>query len=417
MLTGKTLALCVTGSVAAYKAAHVARLLVKRGARVEVLLTRSAARFVGEVTFSGITGCAVRSDMWDPTFAGELHVDVATRADAILVVPATADALARMAQGRADDLVTATVLCAAGPVLAAPAMHPRMWAHPATQANVRALAAQGRVDLVGPVEGAVASGDVGMGRMVEPEAFVEAVVAALSGARGGGALAGVHVLVTAGPTYEPLDPVRFLGNRSSGKMGFAIAAEAARRGARVTLVAGPVSLGTPPGVRRVDVETAASMRAAVERALGAGGTGADAVVMAAAVADLRPAAPSASKIKKTSAPRSLVLAPNADILAGLGEARRARGDRLPLLVGFALETGSDGEVLAYAREKLAAKHVDMVVANRADEALGTEASRVWVVGAGGEESVVSGPKGLIASSILDEVAARLAPLTRTDVRE
>ena len=241
------------------------------------LMTASASRFVGPVTLSGICGAPVATDMWDPNFPGELHVELATKADVIAIVPATADILARLAQGRADDLVTATALCARGPVIVAPAMHPRMWDHPATQESLSTLARHGRVRVVGPVVGPVASGETGMGRMEEPAAIVAAILATLRKRD----LAGKHIVVTAGPTHEPVDPVRFLGTRSSGKMGFAIAARARSRGADVTLVAGPVSLVTPTGVTRVDVETAEQMKSA----LGAALSNADALVMAAAVVD------------------------------------------------------------------------------------------------------------------------------------
>ncbi len=249
MSSRPTIVLAVSGSIAAYKAVEVARLLKKAGARVIPLLTRSAKEFIGPQTFSGITGEPVVEDMFDPTFAGEKHVELGRSADLVLIVPATADLLARLAAGRADDLVTALVLCASCPILAAPAMHPRMWAHPATKRNVATIQADGRVTLVGPVDGDVASGERGLGRLAEPEEIVRAALSHFE-ARD---LAGLRIVVTAGPTVEDLDPVRFLGNRSTGKMGFALAERAAARGASVTLVAGPVSLATPHGVRRIDV--------------------------------------------------------------------------------------------------------------------------------------------------------------------
>ena len=255
----------MTGSIAAYKAAEIARLLIKAGARVVPAMTASGARFLGPVTLAGITGEPVLSDMWSPSATGETHIHLSERADVVAIAPATADLLARLAQGRADDLVTALALCARGPVIAAPAMHPRMWSHPATQRNVAELAAQGRVALVGPVSGEVASGDEGLGRMAEPSAIVATIVAAI-GPRN---LVGHHVVVTAGPTLEDLNPVRFIGNRSSGRMGFAVAERAAARGAKVTLVAGPVALATPHGVSRVDVRSVESLRAALWRSLGA----------------------------------------------------------------------------------------------------------------------------------------------------
>ncbi len=416
-LAGRTVALGVTGSVAAYKAVLVARLLVKAGATVVPILTRSAEKFVGAVTLTGITGEPARTDMWDPTFAGELHVAIAARADLVAIVPATADVLARLAQGRADDLLTATALCARGPVIAAPAMHPRMWEHPATQRNVEELARMRRVELVGPVRGEVASGEIGMGRMAEPEAIASAIERAL----GPRDLDGKRIIVTAGPTHEPIDPVRFLGNRSSGAMGFAIAARAAARGATVVLVAGPVALATPPGVSRRDVESAEEMRRAVSVALGDDLSLADALVMAAAVADFRPAARSAEKIKKDQAAEALALEQNADIIAEIGAKRSGAS---PVLVGFALETGDDGAVLAYAKNKLAQKRVDLVVANAAHESLGKATNRVAFVGKPEVRAAgaADGPKGAatavdpfveadketIADRILDRVAEALS---------
>lgn len=391
---GRVVALGVTGSIAAYKAVIVARLLVQRGHEVLPLMTRSATRFVGPVTLSGICGQAVALDMWDPGFAGEMHVAIADRADVLAIVPATADVLARLAGGRADDLVTATALCARAPVIVAPAMHPRMWLHPATQRNVAELVRLGRVRVVGPVVGPVASGDVGAGRMEEPSLIADAIEAALVD----GDLAGKHLVVSAGPTYEPLDPVRFLGNRSSGKMGFAIAAAAAARGARVTLVAGPVTVATPPSVVRVDVETAEEMRAALAAAL----VDADALVMAAAVADFRPAAAAAAKIKKAAGgPPVITLAENVDLIAEIASQRT--GAR-PALVAFALETGDDATVLAYAQKKLAAKKVDLVVANAASDSLGRDTNRIAFVDAAGASPFASGDKGAVATMIVDRVA-------------
>jgi len=400
-LSGKTVVLCVTGSVAAYKAAWVARLLVAAGADVRPVVTEAGARFLGPVTLSGLTGHRVESDMWDASYSGEKHVDLAALADVVVVAPATADTLSRLAHGRADDLVAAIALCATCPVVVAPAMHPAMWSHPATQANVRALEASGRVARVGPVVGPVASGEVGLGRMAEPEAIAAAVEAALVGRD----LAGRTVVVTAGPTYEDIDPVRFLGNRSSGKMGFAIAARAAERGAAVHLVAGPVSLETPRGVTRHDVRSALQMRAALAEALGPDLARADALVMAAAVADYRPATASDRKIKKSGGGMQAIdLAENPDLLAEIG-ARRARSS--PVLVGFALETGSRDDVLAYARKKLAEKRVDVVVANHADASLGRDDNDAALVTAEGADWVGVLAKSALADRILDAVAARL----------
>ncbi len=395
-LATKTVALCVTGSIAAYKASHVARLLVKAGAKVLPVMTASASRFLGPLTLSGLSGEGVVTDMWDPRFSGEVHVDLARRADVVAIVPATADVLARLATGRADDVVTALALCARGPVVAAPAMHPRMWAHPATQRNVAALA--GVVTLVGPVHGEVASGEAGLGRMAEPEEIVLAIAAAL----GPRDLAGLRIVVSAGPTLEDLDPVRFLGNRSTGRMGFAVAARAASRGAHVTLIAGPVELATPPGVRRVDVRGALAMRTALWDALGADLAAADALVMTAAVADYRPADVSATKLKKDGERAELALVKNPDLLAEIG-ARRA-GTR-PVLVGFALETQDDAGLVAYARQKLAQKRVDLVVANHAKDSLGAGTNKVTLVTSAGADALQVAVKADVADAILDRVRA------------
>jgi phosphopantothenoylcysteine decarboxylase/phosphopantothenate--cysteine ligase len=418
-LRGRTVALCVTGSIAAYKAVELARLLVKAGAKVLPVMTASAARFVGPVTLAGICGEPVATDMWDPSFAGEMHVELARRADVVAIVPATADVLARLAGGRADDLVTALALCARGPVLAAPAMHPRMWDHPATRRNVAELAAQGRVTLVGPVRGEVASGEEGTGRMADPAAIAAAIAELVRGP-GERDLEGFRVLVTAGPTLEDIDPVRFLGNRSSGKMGFALAARAAARGAAVTLVTGPVELATPPGVRRVDVRSALDMRAALWSVLLPDLSGADALIMAAAVADHRPAEVSTTKIKKSDASPSIALVKNPDLLAEIGAARAAMSPKRPILVGFAVETAGGEALVAYARRKLEEKRVDMVVCNEAKDSFGKDDSRIGFVtaagagktgadegGGGGIELLPPASKETLADAILGKVRALL----------
>lgn len=391
------MALCVAGGIAAYKAPQVARLLLADGARVLPLMTRSAQRFVGAVTLSGLCNEPVRDDMWDPSFAGELHVALAAQADCVAVVPTTADLLARLAEGRADDLVTALCLVARGPLVLAPAMHPRMWSHPAVARNVATLRADGRATLIGPVFGAVASGEEGVGRMSEPEEIAAAIVRACVGRRD---LAGRHVVVSAGPTVEDLDPVRFLGNRSTGKMGFAVAAAAADRGARVTLVTGPVHLPTPPGCARVDVRGALAMQAALDAALA---DEADALVMAAAVADHRPAEVSPHKTKKTEGDTlTLTLVKNPDLLAAIGA---RRGDaRRPVLVGFAVETA---DLEAYARKKLASKRVDLVVGNLAAHGFGGDDDEVLFVDEGPARSL-RGSKRSIADALLDDVVRRLA---------
>lgn len=411
-LEGRTIALCLTGSIAAYKAVEVARLCLKEGAKVIPVMTPSAAKFVGPVTLAGICGEAVHQDMWDPAFAGELHVSLAARADAVALVPTTADLLARLAHGRADDLVACLALCARGPVVAAPAMHPRMWEHPATQRNVQELLRQGRVTLVGPVRGPVASGEEGMGRMVEPAQVVDGLVRSLAPRD----LTGARIVVTAGPTVEDVDPVRFLGNRSSGKMGFAVAERAALRGAEVLLIAGPVALETPAGVRRLDVRSALAMRQALWAAAGADLGGLDALIMAAAVADYRPATVSETKVKKEGETLTLPLVRNPDILAEVGATRR--GPR-PVLVGFAVETtasaeptegGSEGPLgplLAYARGKLGSKKVDLVVANEAQVAFGADDNRAVFVSEAGDEVLQRMSKARLADLLLDRVRARL----------
>ncbi|HEX7666078.1 MAG TPA: bifunctional phosphopantothenoylcysteine decarboxylase/phosphopantothenate--cysteine ligase CoaBC [Polyangiaceae bacterium] len=401
-LSGKTIALAITGSIAAYKAVEVARLFVKAGAKVVPVMTKAATKFVGPVTLSGICGERVYEDMWDPTFAGELHVSIANRVDATVVVPATADFLARLAHGRADDLVTAIVLSAKGPVLVAPAMHPRMWSNPATFANVEALRKQGKIQLVGPVEGDVASGEKGLGRMAEPEVIFQAAVSAIGQSSD---LAGKHVLISAGPTVEDLDPVRFLGNRSSGKMGFAIAEAAAARGAKVTLVAGPVSLPTPRGVTRVDVRGAMDMRMALHRAIDGG---VDALVMCAAVADYRPKEIATAKIKKSDDEISVTLVKNPDLLAEIGEKRGSSSK--PVLVGFAVESGDDAAITAYAKKKLAAKKVDLVVANPAESAFGGDDNRALFVTKDAVEPLAAMPKRVLADRILDRVMDSLRRL-------
>ena len=395
---GPIVALAVSGSIAAYKAAEVARLLLKEGARVIPVMTRSSQQFLGATTLSGLCGEKVHEDMWDPSFAGELHVDLARRADVVALVPATADLLARLAQGRADDLVTALALCARGPVIAAPAMHPRMWSHPAVRRNTVMLADQGRVELVGPVYGEVASGESGLGRMAEPAQIVAAILARATRRD----LAGIRIVVTAGPTVEDFDPVRFLGNRSTGKMGFAIAERAAARGAEVTLIAGPVNLATPFAVRRVDVRSALSMRNSLWQVMGSDLTSVDALIMSAAVADYRPAQEQTTKMKRENSALALDLVPNPDLLAEIGA---ARADRSPVLVGFAVETDTDDRVVAAALNKLEKKRVDLIVANHASDAFGKDDNRATLVARASTDALGVLSKRDLADRILDRVAA------------
>ncbi len=400
-LRGQRITLCVTGSVAAYKAVLLLRALKQEGAELEVVLTHSGAKFVGAATFAGLTGRAPHTSMFEGEVTGELHVELARRSDLVLIAPATADVLSRLAHGRADDLLTATVLCARCPVLVAPAMHPSMWAHPATQRNVQTLVGDQRVGFVGPVEGEVASGDIGLGRLAEPETILSFVVAQLSG----GSLRGRHIVVSAGPTAEDIDPVRFISNRSSGKMGFALAERAAAHGAKVTLVAGPVALATPAGVTRVDVRSALAMRGAIWQALKPDLSGADALIMTAAVADYRPAETHATKLKRGESTIGLELVPNADLLAEIGAARQAE---YPVLVGFALETETDERLINAARGKLAKKRVDLVVANHPDTSIGKDTITGSLVGVRDAEAFGPLSKRDAADRILDFVVAALA---------
>jgi phosphopantothenoylcysteine decarboxylase/phosphopantothenate--cysteine ligase len=338
----------VSGGIAAYKSPELVRRLRDAGCEVRCAVTPSATAFVAPLALEIVSGAPVYGEEYlKPGGEGdEVHISAAAWADLLLVAPATAHTLAALALGLADNFLLTTALAFRGPVVVAPAMHAAMWEQPATAVRLGELRAHG-VEIVGPTVGALASGEVAMGRMADIADLVAAVVARLRPGR----LAGRTVLVTAGPTYEPVDPVRFLGNRSSGKMGFALAAAAARQGARVRLVAGPVALATPPGVERHDVESAREMEAAVRRLA----PGSDVVVMAAAVADFRPATEAPQKLKKRDGAPDLALVPNPDILALLPEIAPAA-----LRVGFAAETS---EVVAEAERKLAAKGAHLLVAN------------------------------------------------------
>ena len=343
MLAGRRIVLGISGGIAAYKSAQLARLLTQAGAEVRSVMTESALRFLGPATMAGLTGTPPATGFWDEPSTSP-HLDLARWADAVCVAPATAATMSRLAHGLSEDLLSAVVLATRAPVVIAPAMHSEMWSHPATQRSLAALLADG-VTVVGPASGPLAGGDVGPGRMVEPEL----IAAALDKALGGGALEGWRVLVTAGGTREPIDPVRFVGNRSSGKMGHAVAAEAAARGAEVTLVTA-ADAPAERGVEVVRVETAQEMAEAVWARAGA----ADVAVLAAAVADFRPAQPAPGKLRRADGPPQVVLEPTPDILAGVA-AMRPR----PFLVGFAAETGPvEGAV-----PKAARKGVDLLVAN------------------------------------------------------
>jgi phosphopantothenoylcysteine decarboxylase/phosphopantothenate--cysteine ligase len=387
----RTVVLGVGGGIAAYKACELARLVVKGRGTVRVAMTRAATRFVQPLAFQALSGAPVLVDLLDPASEATYgHLALARDADLLVVAPATADLLARLRAGMADDAVTTTALAVTCPVLLAPAMNTRMWRSAAVQENLAALRARG-VHVVGPASGELADGDVGEGRLAEPE---EIAVAA-SRLLGNLDLAGRRVLVTAGPTREPIDPVRFISNPSSGKMGYAIAAVAARRGAEVTLVSGPTVLADPPGVKVVRVETAEEMARAVEPASSA----MDLFVGAAAVSDYRPRRASPSKIKKGAGDETLVLSRTPDILAGLG-ARLAGAPDAPVLVGFAAETE---EVIARAREKLKSKRCDLVVANKVggpNAGFGADTNRVALVSST-ELAEIEGPKEKVAEAILD----------------
>jgi len=391
----------VSGGIAAYKSAELVRRLRAGGHEVRCALTRSAGAFVTPLTLEVLSGHPVYQEEYlSATGSGEeAHITAAAWADVLCVAPATAHVLARLAVGLADDFLTTTALAFTGPVVIAPAMHSAMWEKETTREHVEVLRRRG-VRIVGPVEGPLASGEMGMGRMAEPETIVQAVEAAA----GAGPLAERTVLVTAGPTHEPLDPVRFLGNRSSGRMGFALAAEAARRGARVVLVAGPVSLATPVGVHRIDVVTAGEMARAVREHAPA----ADLIVMAAAVADFRPSRPAAEKIKRERGLPVLELEETPDILAGLREiAPRA------LVAGFAAETENLEE---NARAKLDRKQADFLVANdvsRSDIAFESEDNEVTVFRRDGPPVFFSRrPKSQLAVSLFDLFTATLSDRER-----
>jgi phosphopantothenoylcysteine decarboxylase/phosphopantothenate--cysteine ligase len=392
-LSGKQIVVGIGGGIAAFKAVQLVRELMRRGASVRVCMTPSATRFVGPITFTGLTGTPPVLDLWDAAYEGEVHVELAAWAHALVIAPATANLLARAAAGMADDSVLATLRCADAPVLFAPAMHHRMWNSKPTQRAIELLRRDGN-RFVGPVQGALASGEEGFGRMSEPEAIADAATNLF--AREHRDLEGRSVLITAGPTLEDVDPVRFLSNRSSGRMGYAIAARAQARGARVLLVTGPVSLTPPADCEVVSVRSAREMHQVVM----ARSSSVDAVVMTAAVADYRPAVAGEHKLKKTDE-LTLKLVKNPDILADLGASRLGAA---PLLVGFALETQN---VIGYAQDKLTKKKVDLIVANHADDGLGGDTNLATFVHEGGVDDQGKLDKHALADRIWDWVLARL----------
>ena len=402
--TGRVL-LVVTGGIAAYKTPELVRRLREKGLAVRCVLSRGGKHFVAPLALAAVAEDKVYEDLFSLTYESEMgHIRLSREADLVLVAPASADMLAKMATGLADDLASAVLLATDKPVLAAPAMNVRMWRHPATQANLAILKKRG-VGLIGPEEGDMACGECGMGRMAEPATIAEAVVRFRARKHPATcALAGVRALVTSGPTWESLDPVRYIANRSSGKQGHAIARALARQGARVTLVSGPVALADPEGVATVRVESAAEMLKACQRTLPA-----DVAVCAAAVADWRPARAARDKIKKSGQPPRLALAENPDILKILARA----GKRRPrLLIGFAAETG---DLIANARKKLAAKGCDWILANDVSEGSGVfggDVNQVTVVTAKGAEAWPAMEKDTLAERLAGRIAETLCSSKR-----
>jgi phosphopantothenoylcysteine decarboxylase/phosphopantothenate--cysteine ligase len=412
----------VTGGIAAYKAAELVRRLKERGADVQVVMTDGARQFVTPLTFQALSGRPVRTTLWDEAAEAAMgHIELARWAELVLVAPASADFLARLAGGRADDLLATLCLATTAPLAVAPAMNRAMWANAATQANVATLQSRG-VRVLGPGVGDQACGEVGEGRMLEAAQIAAAVYApdgplaraARGDAAGGGTgavdlvrraagpLAGRHVVITAGPTREAIDPVRFVSNRSSGKMGFAIAAAAAAAGARVTLVSGPVHLPTPPGVARIDVESAEQMHAAVHAAVADPAGAADVYIGAAAVADYTPAKCADRKIKKTADALELHLTKAPDILASV-----AALERRPFTVGFAAETN---DVERHARDKLLRKRLDMIAANEvgANKAFDRDENALLVLWDGGRRELALQSKAELAREFVAVVAERYA---------
>lgn len=398
-VSGRRILIIIGGGIAAYKTLELIRRLRERGAKVRAILTRAGAEFVTPLSVSSLTGDKVYSELFSLTDEAEMgHIELSRDADLLVVVPATADLMAKMAAGLANDLASTALLATDKPVLVAPAMNVRMWEHPATRRNVAQLGQDG-VLFVGPADGAMACGEFGPGRMAEPPEILAAIENALrSGAHL--PLAGKHVLVTSGPTHEPIDPVRYIANRASGKQGHAIAAAAAAAGARVTLVSGPVSIPDPIGVRTIHVESAREMQAAVEAALPA-----DIAIFAAAVADWRVALQGTEKLKKTKdGPPALALTENPDILAGVAARREGRP---PLVIGFAAETE---KVIEHARAKLARKGCDLIVANDVSPengVFGGDSNTVHLIGKDSIETWPKLPKDEVARRLIAALAARV----------
>jgi phosphopantothenoylcysteine decarboxylase/phosphopantothenate--cysteine ligase len=390
------IALGICGGIGAYKAVEVARGLQKQGHDVTAVMTRAARRFVGPVTLEAITRREVITDQWKPGANADIeHISLASTADLLLIAPATANVIGKFANGIADDFLSSLYVATTAPVLMAPAMNTNMFAHPAVVRNLETLAARG-VRFVEPGEGYLACGWIGKGRLAEPSEIVDAAMQML---KPQGALAGLRVLVSAGPTLEDIDPVRFIGNRSSGKMGYALAAEAAARGARVTLVSGPVKLPAPKVEEVISVRSAADMHQAVM----ARAAEADVVIMAAAVADYTMAAPNVEKVAKGDGPLTLTLNRTRDILGDLGQLPSRREADRPVLVGFAAETH---DVIAHARGKLERKGVDLIVANdvsRPGVGFDGDTNAVTLVTVEGVEEVPLQSKSAVAGRILDRI--------------
>jgi phosphopantothenoylcysteine decarboxylase/phosphopantothenate--cysteine ligase len=396
-LTARTrILLGVTGGIAVYKSPDLVRRLIEKGAEVQVVMTEAAQKFVSPMTFQAVSGRPVRVGLWDEAAEAAMgHIELARWAQLVLVAPATADFIARLAGGRADDLLTTLCLATEAPVVIAPAMNRVMWANKATQSNVGVLESRG-IRILGPAAGNQACGEVGVGRMWEPNVLASTLLEPPANA---GLLAGVNLLITAGPTRERLDPVRYLTNRSSGKMGFAVAAAAREAGAHVTLITGPVHLPTPAGITRINVESAREMYAAVHRHVAE----ADVFVAAAAVADFQPVAVAKQKIKKQGTALTLDLEPAPDIVKSVAEMSKR-----PLVVGFAAETN---DVEENARAKLKRKKLDMIAANQVGDGLAFDCddNALTVIWPGGKLEIARAPKLTVARELIAQIAKRLPP--------
>jgi phosphopantothenoylcysteine decarboxylase / phosphopantothenate---cysteine ligase len=396
-MTPKTrILLGVTGGIAAYKSPDLVRRLIERGADVQVVMSAAAQRFVSPMTFQAVSGRPTRSDLWDSAAEAAMgHIELARWAQIVLIAPASADFIARMAGGRADDLLSTVCIATEAPIMLAPAMNRVMWANKATQANVQTLISRG-IRILGPASGNQACGEIGAGRMWEP---LQLAASLLDPPVNAGLLNGLNVLITAGPTRERLDPVRYLTNRSSGKMGFAVAEAAREAGAHVTVVSGPVQLQTPAGVTRINVESARDMFAAVHRQVG----DADVFIAAAAVADFQPVTVSKQKIKKQGGSVSLELEPAPDIVKSVADMAKR-----PFVVGFAAETN---DVEENARAKLKRKKLDMIAANHVGDgiAFDCEDNALTVIWPGGKMDVARGPKIDVARALIALIAERLPP--------